>query len=261
MKSILVLVCMAVLSITAKANTSEELKSKTIKKQACEFLKYEYEGNNSDYDYYGKSLESFGIEITLESCQKMEAIVTRKKTQELGSKTYIVGLELTLSDENYTCDLRADRRVSVTLNKQDQPVILVSDWRIEEDRDPVCYVKAAPSLISFNIEKDSAKLRKIDSSKLPAKLYVPDYLELGEPDDGTYGADYEAFELVENGVVIGFILDYWYANTEGDWANRYTLKYNENGLLLGNLIAKDYYDLCDYPYFDKDEDNSYCSEN
>jgi len=241
------------------ANAADEpLKSKAIKGEACELLSELYPPYFGDWYDVDRELSTFGIEINSEVCTKMDAVVTDKRTKKVGSKNYVVGLDLQFSNEDVNCKLEAMRTVSVTLDNNDHPVVNTGEWQVSEGRDQACYVNAAPELLNVDLDQANNGLKKIKSDTLSHKMHIPDYLELGEPDDGAVGTDFYAYVLKKGSTTLGYVLDYWYANSEGEWATRYILKYNSKGIFLGNLIEKEGYDYCDYPFFE--EKPEHCGE-
>lgn len=113
----------------------------------------------------------------------------------------------------------------------------------------------SPQLVKVDLNETNNGLERIEKGALPS-MRIPHYLELGELDNGTLGTDFYAYVLKEGAETLGYVLDYWYANDEGQWATRYTLKFNENGVYLEDLTKKEDRKFCDYPFFD--EKPRYC---
>ena len=246
-----------ILSLNAFASDKpEKLKSKTIMKLICKEIVFAYgnESNDDDY-YYDNTLASYGISIDKKTCAQMNKVITKKFTTKLGSKEYTTRLNLLVSNSDYKCSLKAIRNVSVTLDAQDKPVIKKSKWTVESvDRDESCFVKTSTEMLKLNFNTDKDKLTKLTVEEVSTlSLFSPDYLQLGEPDDGTVGTFETYYAYVKDGVTLGYINEYWYANSEGEWATVYILKYNAKGILLGNLISSYDADYCEYPGFEDPE--------
>ena len=238
------------LAICSSAIFAEELKSEAIKSDACELISQSYQEESDIWDFPIEEAPLFSI--SYRDCLDMKTLVSRKKYEKLGSKKFLVSMNIEFTDGAVVCELQSKRKAYVKLNSGNQPTIVKTGWRVSElFSSSLCVAQADQALIDFDFYKSSKKnLKKIKQSKLPRNAYVPDYLQLGEPDDGAVGRDYDAYKLMKGKKVIGYILDYWYANTEGKWASQYILKYNAQGMLLNHLIEDYSQDFDDYPFFE-----------
>lgn len=234
----------------------EPVKSEVIQKLICDEITFAY-GNEPDEDYYyDNTLASYGINIDRTTCNQMIKTIAKKHYTQLGSRSYATKLELFVSNRDYKCSLNAVRDVTVTLDANDNPVIKKSKWEIDTaDKNETCFVRVDFAMLKFDFSTDKEKLTKLSNEEVSTlNLFSPEYLQLGEPDDGAVGTFETYYSYKVKGKLIGYINEYWYANSEGEWATVYILKYNAQGKFLGNLIEDYSADYCEYPGFEPESD-------
>lgn len=220
----------------------EPLRSERAKRAACSFME-------AYYEELGRSdLLEYGIRIEAAACMsEMSALITQVEKQRIGSREFTRAMGLKFQSEEYTCALDVERDIDLFLNEDDEPVITFGEWKAAAGDLPVCYINAPRELV--RIELGDERLEVTSWEALPEGFYIPDWVELGEPDDGAYGMDYSPFVLKNDaGETLGYVVEYWYANSEDEYSHRYTLKYTAQGRLLGNLIDEpEVFDLEDFP--------------
>lgn len=197
-----------------------------------------------------RPLSEHGVIIERADCQNFEFDVLDSTYKQYGSQKVLTSLDVIFQSEEIGCHLSASRSVRVELDPQDQPSLMIGDWQVwpEDSLDQACIILSSSEIESFQFDQDKEKLTLMADRRLYPSLYIPEYTELGEPDNGTAGTSTVLYSLKDEKEFYGFVVEYWYANSEGPWSSRYILKYNAQGKLLGHLIESSGGDFCDFPW-------------
>lgn len=234
---------------------AEPLKSPKIKKSICEFLAAENPPlDSSESMPWNYDITKRGVEIDENVCLKAKADVSASDTKKLGSKTYVVGLDVTISSEDWTCQVAVSRQARVDLSEDNRPIITVTSWSVSEalSADRLCTVNATQDMLDLDFDQRPSGVTYTQLKTPPAGMYIPEHLELGEPDDGTAGVTSTEYEVKKGGKLIGYVSEYWVANSESESAVRFILKYNARGVWLTHLIDRDDADFCEFPFSQDD---------
>lgn len=207
-----------------------------------------------------RPLSEYGVIVERADCKNFEFHVLDSTYKKYGSRNVLTSLEVTFQSAEIGCSLTASRSVQVELDSLDQPSLVIGDWQVwlEDSPEQACVVLGSAEIESFQFDQDKEKLTLMADRRLYPSIYIPEYTELGEPDNGTAGAHATLYALKDDKEFYGFVVEYWYANSEGPWSSRYILKYNAQGKLLGHLIESSGGDFCEYPHWSQDDTPDEC---
>ena len=200
---------------------------------------------DEDWRYHASEANRWKYKVQVKSayCLKFEPVISNKKFRKVGSKKYLVGMNLKLDIKSIQCKVALRRTVRLIVSDNDTESTRISKWYLSYD--PNCFRKA--DSIVLKTKEGSRNLKRMTDYEIKRlDLYIPDYLEMGEPDDGagTYGWKYYKI-LNSSSEVVGYMTGYTYYNHEGQYATRYAFRYNHNGGFLEHKIDSEDVDFED----------------